>query len=72
MNQENQDQDKDQHSIDELCKLTKDKLTSQLIAKGLPQDFAAGHNIDILANTIVKATLEEMKILPKDDKTPNP
>lgn len=67
MNQDNQEQAKDQHSIDELLKVTKDKLTSQLIAKGLPQDFAAGHNIDILANTIVKTTLEEMKILPKDE-----
>jgi len=55
------------HNVGELYNITKEILQSQLIARGLPEDIAKGPNTDILAKAIVKDTLEQMKILPKDD-----
>ena len=55
-------------SVGELYAITKETLQSQLIARGLPEDVAKGPNTDILAKAIVKDTLEQMKILPPEEK----
>ena len=60
------------HNVGELYEITKETLQSQLIARGLPEDVAKGPNTDILAKAIVKDTLEQMKILPREENPSNP
>lgn len=60
------------HNVGELYNITRETLQSQLIARGLPEDIAKGPNTDILAKAIVQDTLEQMKILPQEEKQDSP